>query len=63
MFDNLLTVQQYACLLGCKLSTVNSWIQRGQLPTVNIAGRIFVYKSAKPTHNVRTKASWKGNNG
>lgn len=61
MFDNLLTVRQYAELYSYNLNTVKTWVRERHLPTVCVAGRVFVAKSARPMHNVRAKTSWKGN--
>lgn len=58
--ENLCTVRQYATQHSLSLSTVTSWVTRGQLPTVVIAGRTFVMKTAQPTHSPRVQVSKAG---
>ncbi len=53
MLEQICTIARYADDRNLSRNTVKSWVARGQLPTVVIAGRTFVMKNAQPTHSPR----------
>lgn len=57
MFDDLLTVREWADLHDVKHATAKDWAILGKLPTVVIGKRVFIHRKARPTHNVRVPLS------